>query len=335
MSQAKFGGGGGTDDVRRGKGLSFEEAEAEKIAAKQKAADEKVVEEFWRRMPVTQRLASVNSEWNWYMMQAANPVRHEKCLPDYCYNIFEKFRRTYFKALPNFSDLVTGDIQRLAVCKTVEDAKKIISIDWVGMGTVLGLGIRGKRFAEMEAQNVLKREEVWGLVPKGGASDLALVFDQARLEKMAKDGGIQDIGRGLEQILKDDTLTHIEKLTGQAEYYGRLAYLWGPAALADFNKGLAAGLNGFLDEDGKPVGEPVRANIYWFLLIASPEIKAILESNPRKTVTDLHEWMLPFMRRDMCNRIGPDYLRDVCAPMPSGIGLKLRPLASRSTRPSA
>lgn len=119
------------------------------------------------------------------------------------------------------------------------------------------------------------------------------------------------------------------------EYWSKLAYLWGPAALADFNKGLAAGLNGFLDEDGRLAGESVRANIYWFLLIAWPEIKAMLESNPRKTVTDLHEWMLPFMRRDMCSLIDLDSLRDVCAPMPSGIGLQLRRLSSRSARPSA
>jgi hypothetical protein len=96
-----------------------------------------LVEEFLRRMPVTERLASVNSELARYLTQEANPVAHEKCLPDYCYNIFEKFRRTYFKAFPNFSDTITlvGDPKALPVCKTIEDVKRVVKIDWVRMGT--------------------------------------------------------------------------------------------------------------------------------------------------------------------------------------------------------
>jgi hypothetical protein len=340
MSQAAFGGGGGTGDVRRGKGsgiLSYEEAEAETIVAKQIEADRKIVEEFLRRIPVTERLASVNSELTWYLTQAANPAPHEKCLPDYCYNIFEKLKRTLYKALPNFSDIITptGDSKALAACKTIEDVKPVVRIDWTRMGAVIGMGIRGKRFVEMEAENKLKREGVWGVAPKNGASDLALVFDRSRLEKMSKAGGIQDVGRGLEQILKDDTTKFIEKLPGLIEYFGQLAYLWGSGALADFNKGVAAGLNGFLDEDGEPVGESVRANIYWFLLLAWPEIKEMLESKPRKTMADLHKWMLPFMRDGMCSLINVETLRDVCGPMRyGGIGLALRPLSSRSARPS-
>jgi hypothetical protein len=87
--------------------VSFEEAEAERTAAKQKEVDRKVVEKFLRRIPVTERLASVNSELTWYLTKEANPVAHEKCLPDYCYNIFEKIRRIFLKAFPHFSDPIT------------------------------------------------------------------------------------------------------------------------------------------------------------------------------------------------------------------------------------
>ena len=185
-----------------------------------------------------------------------------------------------------------------------------------------------------EAENTLKREGVWGLVPKGGASNLTLVFDRTRLEKMAKAGGIQDMGRGLQQILKENTAPHIEKMPAMIQTLGQLAYLWGPDALAKLNEGVAIGLKEFLDEEGRPINESVRQNIYEFLLLAWPEIEEMLNAKPKKNVGDLHKWMLPFMRRDMCNLIGPDYLRDVCAPMPSGIGLALRPLSSRSARPS-
>ena len=336
MSQAKIGRGGGTGDVRPVKVSSFEEAEAEKAAAKQKEADWKIVEAFLRKMPVTKRLAAVHSELIWYLTKEANPVAHEKCLPDYCYNIFEKIRRTFLKALPKFSDTitVTGDSEALKACKTIDDAKRVVKIDWVRLGTVIGIGIRGMRFVEKEAENTLKREGVWGLVPKGGASNLTLVFDRTRLEKMAKAGGIQDMGRGLQQILKENTAPHIEKMPAMIQTLGQLAYLWGPDALAKLNEGVAIGLKEFLDEEGRPINESVRQNIYEFLLLAWPEIEEMLNAKPKKNVGDLHKWMLPFMRRDMCNLIGPDYLRDVCAPMPSGIGLALRPLSSRSARPS-
>jgi hypothetical protein len=337
MSQTTSGGGGGTGDVRRGKGFQFEDAEAERAAAKQKAEDKKIVEAFLRKMPVTERLAPVHSELTWYWTQAANPVVHEKFLPDYCYNIFEKFRRTYFKSFPNLSETitVTGDSQALAACKTIEDAKRVVAIDWVRLGTVIGIGIRGMRFIEKEAENALKREGLWGLVPKNGASGMALVFDQSRLEKMSKAHGTQDVGLGLKQILEENTATHIESMPAKITTLGQLAYEWGSDALADLNTGVVIGLKEFLDEEGQPVNESVRANIYEFLLMAWPEIKEMLGATPKKTVGDLHTWMLPYMRRDMCNLVNPDYLRDVCAPMPSGIGLALRPLSSRSARPSA
>jgi hypothetical protein len=333
MSQAISGGGGGTGDVGRGKGFQFDDAEAERAAAKQKAADKKIVEALFRQIPVTERLASVHSELTWYLTQEANPVAHEKCLPDYCYNIFEKLKRTCFKALPKFSDTIVliGDPEALAACKTIEDAKRVVRIDWVRLGTMIGFAIRGKRFVEMEAENVLKREGVWGLVPKNGASGMALVFDPSRLKKMAQGGGIQDVGRGLQQILKENAEPHIGNMRGRIETLAQLAYQWGPEALAKLNKGVAIGLKEFLDEEGRPVCESVRENVYEFLLLAWPEIKGMLESNPRKTVTDLHAWMLPFMREGMCTLIDVETLRDVCAPMPGGIGLKLRPLSSRSS----
>ena len=287
-------------------------------------------------MPVTRRLATVHTELTWYLTREANPVAHKKCLPDYCYNIFEKIRRTFFKAFPNFGETITltGDSEALKACKTIEDAKRVVKIDWVRLGTVIGIGIRGMRFVEKEAENTLKREGVWGLVPKNGVAGLALVFDQSRLKKMSKACGTQDVGRGLEQILKENTAPHIENMPGMIQTLCQLAYQWGSDALAKLNEGVAIGLKEFLDEEGQPVNESVRSNIYEFLLLAWPEIKEMLEAKPKKTVGDLHKWMLPFMRRDMCNLVGPDYLRDVCAPMPSGIGLALRPLSARSARPS-
>jgi hypothetical protein len=328
MSQSTFRNDGQTKGVRPAKVFSFEDAEAEARAAKQKVADKKVVRDFLQRMPVTERLATWQSEFTWYLGKEHNPEAHEMRLPDYCYHIFEKLRQVTFKVLPKFDHVITGDLEALKACKTVAEAKKVISIDWVRIGIVLGIGLRGKRFVEMEAQDTLKREGVWGLVPKNGTADLALVFDRSRLEKMAKDGGIQDMGRGLEQILKENTAAHLEKIPAMIEDMLKQAYAWSPKALADLIKGMEIGLNRFLNDEGNLVEEPLRENIYEFLLLAWPEIKGLLEAKPRKTITDLHQWMQPFMRQDMCNRVALDYLRNVCGPLPKGIGLKLRPLSS-------
>ena len=90
------------------------------------------------------------------------------------------------------------------------------------------------------------------------------------------------------------------------------------------------GLKSLLDESGQPKGASNRSGIYSFLLLAWPEIKVMLEANPKRTLTDLHEWLQPYMRRDLMTYIEIETLRDVCAPPPSGIGLSLRPLKKAS-----
>jgi hypothetical protein len=113
------------------------------------------------------------------------------------------------------------------------------------------------------------------------------------------------------------------------------AYYWSPAAMTEYNEGYAEGWTAFLDENGQLTGETSRSETYAFLLLAWPEIKAMLEANPRKTLSDLHEWLLPFMRVGASPYLDIEQLRDVCAPPPSGIGLSLRPLKSSPFPPSA
>lgn len=278
-----------------------------------------------------ERMTPVDSEWKWYVAQDYQPVAHNKYLPDYCYNIFEKFGRTLLKAFPKFSDTITviGDIKQMALWKTIEEVKRNVRIDWLRMGSVVGIGKRGQRYVEMEAEGNLKREGLLDFVPEKGEAGLGLIFEKSKLPTNQEGSGVQGVGRILEQQLKEDTASQFEIMTGKEEYFRQVAYLWGPEALADFNKAMARGLKRFLDEDGEMVGKSVRANIYEFLLIAWPEIKEMLEAKPRKTVRDLHRWMLPFMRHGMTSLIDVETLRDVCGPLPGGIGLKLRPLSSR------
>ena len=215
-----------------------------------------------------ERAASWQSEFNWYLTKEANPVAHERCLPDYCYHIFEKIRQVTFKAMPKFDDMIaiTSGLDALKACKTIEEIKKVTRIDWVRMGIILGIGKRAVRFVEMEAENTLKREGVWGLAPKNGVADLALVFDRSRLEKMANADGIKDVGRGLEQILMENTSVYLEKIPSMIDNMVKLAYLWSPDALADLHKGMAIGMNEFLGADGQLVGESVPAEYLRFFV---------------------------------------------------------------------
>jgi len=105
--------------------------------------------------------------------------------------------------------------------------------------------------------------------------------------------------------------------------------------MAEFNAGMAEGMTSFLDLEGQLTSESSRFGIYTFLLLVWPEIKAMLDANPKKTLNDLLEWMKPFMRLGITAYIEIDTLRDVCAPPPSGIGLSLRPLSFRQPKSSA
>lgn len=140
----------------------------------------------------------------------------------------------------------------------------------------------------------------------------------------------QRIGTGTKRIRK--CLTKLfNPDTGFSPSLTQWAYLWSPEAMPEFYTGMVEGMRGLLDENDRLVGESPRANVYNFLLLAWPEIKEMLDSNPRKTITDLHDWMMPYMRIGVVNLVDLDYLRDVCAPTSqSGIGLQLRPLSSRS-----
>jgi hypothetical protein len=79
-----------------------------------------------------------------------------------------------------------------------------------------------------------------------------------------------------------------------------------------------------------PSGQP---GTYSFLLLAWSENKEMQMSYPRKTITDLHKWMLPFMRFGITSLIDVGTLRDICADKRNGgTGLKLRPLKPSSSK---
>lgn len=284
-------------------------------------------------MPLLERGKPLMSELLWVLQECPHLEAHIKVLPDYCYNIFEVFKKTYFKGFPLLSEtVIVSDQAGLKLAKTVAEAKGVVTVNWRNLGRMFGIVARCIRFAELESEAELISEGYGDLTPDKTKELLTFIFGMkwveanhslianGSLEKLFSDkltefvassvGGLQDIATNLECI----------------------AYHWSPSAMVELNDGFTEGFNSFLNLDGQLAGESPRAGIYSFLLLAWPEIKGMLESNPKKTVAALHEWMKPVMRIGVCTYVSIENLRDICEPPPRGIGLSLRPLKVRSSK---
>lgn len=255
----------------------------------------------------------------------------KNALPEYCYNIFDKVRSTSLAILPKLSETISGDFDLATKCKTVEEAKKVLKIDWFRLGRLFGFGIRSKRLVQLETEDELKRDGLFDDNPEKQKKAIELLIGK----RPEQESSAVSVGAKLHEMLKSSTEPEFEKIDSGLKYFGQVAYQWGSDAMENFSKGIAEGLAGFIDENGQLVGETNRSPTYWFLLLAWPEIKELQASQPRKTVTDLHNWMLPFMRFGFTSLIDVETLRDVCTPPPSGIGLSLRPLKVRLPKSSA
>ncbi len=295
------------------------------------AADKQTVKELFYQMPLLQRGEPLMAEMIWVLSRCPNPDQHIKTLPDYCYNIFDAFMRTSLKGFPSLAETVQVlDQAGLASAKTIAEAKACVRIDWKNLGRLIGIASRCFRYAELEAGPDLERDGLGQSTPERDKELFKVIAGQQWLDENQS----QVAGKSFSTVA-------VEKLNRQIEpqfptimkaelMFQKLAYEWGPLAMQEFDEGMAEGLTALLGENGELASESGRSGIYFFLLVVWPEIKAMLESEPKKTLTDLHEWMQPFMRVGVTTYIEIDTLRDVCAP-PSqgGIGLSLRPLKSR------
>ena len=299
-------------------------------------ADKQLVRDLFKAMPLTERGAPIFGELNWVLQGRPNADQHPLILPEYCYNIFAVYRRTYFKSFPLLSDtVVVIDPAGLKDAKTIEAAKKVLRIDWKNMGLVLGIGGRCMRFAEREAAAILQLDGFDGLPAEKNCEVWTAIHGPEWVEHNDETIKLESTNALMVEGLQVHVSPAIEQLGIAAQKFSAWAYEWSPTALAELNAGIAEGLTSFLDKDSQLAGESSRSGIYAFLLLAWPEIKAMLESSPKKTLSDLHDWLQPFMRVGVIPYLEIETLRDVCAPPSSGIGLRLRPLKSRRPKPSA
>lgn len=300
--------------------------------------DRQTVKEFFYSVPALERAKPLFQELLWVLSGCPDKDRHEKTVPDYCYNIFEAVRKTHFKNLPGVADIIfVPDQAALAEAKTIEAAKKVVRIDWRELGRVCGIARRCWRFAKMEAENGVDGDGFNDCSPGKVKELFVVIFGQQWVEDNAARIASENPDKILAETLNHFIAPWLEEAMAKGAMFSSLACQWSPMAMQEFHEGFAEGLNAFIDEHTQLVGETDRSGTYAFLALAWPEIKAMQESQPkRKTVTDLHQWTLPFMRMGVTPYLDIDTFRDVCAPpSQSGIGLSLRPLKSPLPSPSA
>lgn len=185
-----------------------------------------------------------------------NEEQHQKILPDYCYNILEIYKRTTFKGfLPISEAIMIKDKERADTCKTIREAKEIMTIDWEKLGQVFSIGEHGVMFFENEAEEKLKQDELLDLTPKRDDDIYKLVFGDRWTEKRKAEIQAQEPAKPLEEIL-------VERLFGLAttakkavpEWHQK-ALEWDAEAVTKYYIGVAKGSAAFLDKDGELVGE--------------------------------------------------------------------------------
>ena len=181
----------------------------------------------------------------------------------------------------------------------------------VGPRRVISIGERGVRYFDLEAMPMLKADGLLDLKPEKEEKVLKLIFGNHWIKQKLFQLIIRP-HRFLKKIVEKCRTTYFRMKTLGFSYWGRLAYQTGPEAVAEFKAGLAEGQVGFLDNDGKLVGESNRSNNYQFMLLAWPEIKEMLERKPLPTRTDVFDWTKPYTKAGLCSFIDIDQFLDFC-----------------------
>jgi hypothetical protein len=255
------------------------------------------------RRSVLQRGVPVVKELIWLMKGRQDEAEHQRILPDYCYNMFERFKRTLFEGMPTLSETIAIRNQDLAAkAKSVEETKQCATVDWENLGIVIGCANRCFRFYEVESEEHLKQE---------GRSDYGKIVGEELVKwHSGSDWRVQKM------------MAMEENAKGSVQKLDEIAYQWGPEAMTLFRRGMARGTSGVLDEKGVPVGKSKLPLIrtYRFLVTAWPEIQEMISADPPKTRNDLWDWLAPFSNANWIEIKDLDQLNRFC----ESVQLKLK-----------
>ena len=279
-----------------------------------------------------ERWEPVCNELKWVIGGRASEQEHQKILPDYCYNIFDLYKRTIYIEFAPITDVITiKDNQRAATCKTVEEAKQVMTVDWNKLGSVFSAGERCTMFFENEAEPLLKQDGLLDLSSEQDKEIYELFIGDRWMNKKLAEIQAHDPSKPVEEII-EARLTALQETTKKAvPDWHQKAREWEPGAVTEFHKGVAKGSAGFLDKAGELKGERKikLKETYEILLICWPEIDEMLKAKPPKTRNQLWDWLRPFSYAQWIEIQDLDQLNRLC----TEIKLKLtKPGAPRKVR---
>ena len=217
--------------------------------------DREIVREFLRRRPFWERWLPVAFELIGYLGVTFIPTGRQKLLPDYCYNIFAVFRKTYFRGFPTLEETVSvADKERLAKSRSVDEAKQAVRVNWGCLGRIVGVGMRSVRFFDCEANKMLEMDDLSNLRPKEEKEFDEMIMGRHWRQFSEDFYRSQNLPAALKRMNKRAIEKFRKAATGVSPDLHQLAYQWGPEAMAEFSAGIAEGLKSLLDENGQLVG---------------------------------------------------------------------------------
>ena len=138
-----------------------------KLSREPSQADKEFARELFYKIPLVERGTPIQQEMLWVLLGRQNAEQHIKLLPEYCYNIFDAFRKTYFRGFPLLAETVQiTDPAGLPVVKSIEETKSVLKLNWKNLGKLFGIMTRCIRFAEMEAGQELEKDGFSNLSPE-------------------------------------------------------------------------------------------------------------------------------------------------------------------------
>ena len=213
-----------------------------------------------------ERWEPVQTETKWILGGRKGGKHHKRILPDYCYNIIELQRRTIYRPFWSIDEIITFKNKKRGLkAKTINDAKKYVSIDWEKLGTVFSLGEKCLRFFERDAEKMLRREGLSKLGKKKSLELYRMLFGDVWLTNKFAEIQSRDPDKPLNQIIDDQFNTSKEAPTKTVSDWHQKATEWDDGAVTNYHTGVAllttlTGCIGYVDSpraNGGYVAPPV------------------------------------------------------------------------------
>jgi hypothetical protein len=219
-------------------------------------------------------------------------------LPEYCHKLASIIRKSHLRVIRGPADVISYDPSKLAACKSIDEARPLVRIDWRAYGAWIGTVELVPQFLDGPLGRRVEAELAH--VPPAA---LDLVF-----------------GGDLKEPTEPEIQAAQDGVKRLREHAVAFASGWGTTALAELFQGIADGLTGMFNEKLEAANSTPREGIYDFLAIAWPEIQQMQASTPPKSRRDLFEWLQPFVKDGIVSLGDYDQLCDVC----DEIGLRMK-----------